>query len=46
MLTLHFAVLAVQITGKAASCRVGPELSEKYKVQQDNKQFVVSLTNR
>uniref|UniRef100_A0A383VL33 Galactose-1-phosphate uridyl transferase N-terminal domain-containing protein n=1 Tax=Tetradesmus obliquus TaxID=3088 RepID=A0A383VL33_TETOB len=35
-----------QITGKTASCRVGPELSAKYNVQQDNQQLVVSLTNR
>ncbi|WIA08176.1 hypothetical protein OEZ85_007630 [Tetradesmus obliquus] len=35
-----------QITGKTASCRVAPELSAKYKVQQDNQQLVVSLTNR
>lgn len=42
----HHANLPMQITGKTANCRVGPELSAKYKVQQDNQQLVVSLSNR
>jgi len=34
-----------RITSAQAKCVVGPELSAKYKVQQDNVQHVVSVTN-
>lgn len=32
-------------TSADAKCIVGPELSAKYKVQEDNRQHVVSVTN-
>lgn len=34
------------VTANPAACVVSPELSVKYNVPQDNKQFVVSFTNR
>jgi len=34
------------ISGKSAGCIVGKELASKYKVPQDNKQYLVSITNR
>lgn len=34
-----------RVTSAQAQCNVGPELAAKYKVQQDNEQHVVSVTN-
>lgn len=34
------------VTGNKASCDTGPELAVKYKVPQDNQQYVMSVTNR
>jgi hypothetical protein len=34
-----------RVTSAQANCIVGPELAAKYKVQQDNEQHVVSVTN-
>lgn len=34
------------VSGNRASCVVGPVLASKYKVPQDNQQYVVSITNR
>eukprot|EP00775_Hariotina_reticulata_P011764 gene11764-11909_t len=34
------------ISGKRASCGVGKELASKYKLPQNNEQYLVSITNR